>query len=334
MSSKRKPVYSQDNHEDLFIGTSSLLKKVLGHAGRLAGSNANVLIQGESGTGKELLARYLHHLEAELDRPFVALNCAAIPDNLIESEFFGHEAGAFTGADKRKIGRVEMADGGDLFLDEINSLKPELQAKLLRMIQEQEFYRVGATEPTQVQFRVIAAANSKLDELVQEGKFRQDLYYRLRVVSLELPALRERIEDIPILSEHFLKKYSPPAKRIASDAMAVLKRYSWPGNVRELQNLMRSVSLLSRSDIITVDDLPRWVRDVKQATTVSSAESHRGWCVWPKENRLKDVLDQIESEYIQHVIDDQNGNVSAAAKVLGISRSNLYYRLKRSAIMH
>ncbi|MFH1653595.1 MAG: sigma-54 dependent transcriptional regulator [Pseudomonadota bacterium] len=299
------------------IGRSRALSELLEKAKKVKGyHDAHVLIEGESGTGKELLARYVHRLEENSHRPFVVVNCAAIPENLIESEFFGHEKGSFTGAICKKIGKLTLADNGDLFLDEINTLKPELQAKLLRAIQEKEFCPVGGNEPITSNFRVIAATNENLDKLVQEGKFRLDLYHRLKIVQLHMSPLRERKDDIPVLIDHFLNKFSKKGsvKKISKGAMDKLLNNNWPGNVRELENIVHSAVILSQGDMIDGDDLPL----SKRSTTKQEDQNML----------LKDYINSAEKNYIQSVLDNLNGNREKAADHLGISRATLYNKMK------
>jgi DNA-binding NtrC family response regulator len=323
----------EDMNESLetqnFIGSSKTFKGVLDQAKQLRGYEANVLIEGESGTGKELLAKFIHRNEGNSKRPFIAVNCAAIPDTLIESELFGHEQGAFTTAIKRKIGKFELANGGDIFLDEINSLKPELQAKLLRILQEKEFYRVGGTQPLQVKFRVISASNVNLSDEVGRGRFRQDLLYRLRVVSLTMPPLRERVEDIEELSFYFLRKHCRPnqLKTLSADVMDQFKKYNWPGNIRELENLIQSLIIMSKTTEIQSTDLPNAVNAAfvtKQNLTPTSTEHVSSASALS----LKEALESVEKELIRKMIAAQNGNVTLAARALKISRSKVYYTLK------
>ncbi len=313
-----------------FIGSSATFKGVLEQARLLKSFDANVLIEGESGTGKELLAKFIHKNEGNPRRPFIAVNCAAIPENLIESEFFGHEQGSFTSAIKRKIGKFELANGGDVFLDEINSLKPELQAKLLRVLQEKEFYRVGGTQSIQVNFRVISATNVRLQEEVSAGRFRQDLLYRLRVISLTMPSLRDRIEDIDDLLLFFLRKHSKAGqlKTLSPDVRERFRTYVWPGNIRELENLTQSLIIMSKTNEIQMTDLPAWMRGANGQALVQNATQTPALEGGVTANSLKEYLDQVEKDYIRQSIRTQNGNVTQAARTLKISRSKVYYTLK------
>ena len=244
---------------DSIVGSSGALQKVLGVVRKVAKSNTTILIHGETGTGKELIAGAIHHNSLRATRNFVKVNCAALQENLLESELFGHEKGAFTGADKQRIGRFEQADGGTMFLDEVGDMSPSTQAKILRVLQEHEFERLGGTRTLKVDVRLIAAANRSLPAMVTAGQFREDLYYRLNVVSIEMPPLRERKEDIEALAGHFVRKFSGELKKkidgIAPDAQKMLMRYHWPGNIRELQNALERAVLLTEDRMIATDDL-------------------------------------------------------------------------------
>ncbi|PIW64775.1 MAG: hypothetical protein COW13_00495, partial [Candidatus Omnitrophica bacterium CG12_big_fil_rev_8_21_14_0_65_50_5] len=244
------------------LGASPAFRRLIDMAGRVKGFDANVLIEGESGTGKELLARYIHAQEGDLTRPFIAVNCASIPENLIESELFGHEKGAFTGALYRRLGKFELANNGDIFLDEISTLKPSMQAKILRVLQEKEIVRIGSSATTKTNFRVIAATNEDLAMMVSRNIFRVDLYHRLRVVNLHIPPLRERRMDVPVLVGHFLFKYGRQNryKEISTAAMELLRSYDWPGNIRELENIIHNLIIMSKNEVIEAGDLPDWIR--------------------------------------------------------------------------
>jgi len=316
------------------LGSSESILRLLRDAKYLKGHmNANVLILGESGTGKELLARYIHLAEKDSKRPFVAVNCAAIPDSLIESELFGYERGAFTGANRRKIGKFELANGGDIFLDEISSLRLDLQAKILRVIQEKEIVRIGGNTAIPINFRVISATNDNLTKLVDEGKFRLDLYHRIRVVEFTMPPLRERKKDIPMLVNYFLSKdnVTEYPKKITRAALQKLEEYSWPGNVRELENVILSLSILSHSDIIEEKHLPEWLKDsVSEDFTVSKGQS------LSLENSIKftDFLKKAELMYIRMCLNKHNGDKTRTAEALEMSRSNLYIKLRELGLSH
>jgi two-component system NtrC family response regulator len=292
------------------IGSSEKMKEVLDLAGRVAVSDASLLITGESGTGKELLAKGVHFNSRRADGPFIAVNCAAIPDSLIESELFGHVRGAFTGAVKDKEGKFELADGGTLFLDEIGDLRIDLQAKILRALQEREVDRVGGGKPISVDVRVIAATNKDIEQAVKEGAFREDLYYRLNVITLFIPPLRDRKEDIPLLASHFLKKFNKDADiRIDSGALSLLTAYGWPGNVRELENVIERASVLKRGAFITRDELPEKLTKERQGVEdIILNLPERGIS-----------LEDLEKNLIVKALDKHKGNQTRAAEYLGIT---------------
>ncbi|MDZ7289677.1 MAG: sigma-54 dependent transcriptional regulator [candidate division KSB1 bacterium] len=305
------------------VSQSAAMEEVLNLAGRVAESTATVLIRGESGTGKELIAKAIHFSSPRKDKPFIAVNCAALNENLLESELFGHERGAFTGADKQRRGRFELADGGTIFLDEIGDVPLATQVKLLRVLQEHQFERVGGTQTIQVDVRVIAATNRNLEEKIKEGTFREDLFYRLNVVSIEIPPLRQRREDIAPAIEYFLQKYATANKKkslsLSKEAMDVLLRYDYPGNMRELQNLIERAVVLSRGEVITTADLPLPVRNLISEQTATP----------PQPATLPERVEALEKEMILEALQRAGGNQSQAAKALGISERNLRYRLQK-----
>jgi len=279
-----------------------------------------VLITGESGTGKELVARAIHETSGKKDAPFVAVNCSAIPESLIESELFGHEKGAFTGADRRRIGRFEQADGGTLFLDEIGDIPLQVQVKLLRALQERTVERVGGDVAIHVDVRIIAATNKNLEKEIENGSFRDDLFYRINVVHIDIPPLRKRRADIPVLAEHFLKVYALEHGKdvctLTSEALDTLVKYSFPGNVRELGNIIEQAVVLSRGDTITLLDFP--MRVSKETETA------------PDESlSLEDRLADIERKALHKALRESNGNKSAAARILGISEHKVRYLVKK-----
>jgi DNA-binding NtrC family response regulator len=288
---------------------------------RLARTPTTVLITGESGTGKELVARALHRQSDRAARPFVAVNVAAIPDTLIESELFGHEKGAFTGAHARRLGRFELAHGGTLFLDEIGSLRLELQTKLLRALQEREIERVGGGRPVAVDVRVLAATNVNLRQAVRERAFREDLFYRLNVVPVHVPPLRERREDIPVLVDHFVRKLARACGRdvrgVSAGALDALVRYDWPGNVRELENALHRAVVLARGPVIQLDDVPL---DVAIPETARHLPED---AVLP----LRDACDRFERQYVLRVLERAGWNVSRAARILGVHRNTILAKL-------
>ena len=280
----------------------------------VADSDASVLLLGESGTGKELVARALHWSSSRRAGPFVAVNCAAVPESLLESELFGHEKGAFTGADRKHVGLFAAAHGGTLFLDEVGDLPLAMQAKLLRAIQEKAVRPVGGAELVQLDLRLVTATNRDLVALVPEGKFREDLYYRLAVIPIRLPALRERAEDIPLLAEHFLRdaerRLGKHLAGYAADALAWMREYRWPGNVRELENVVERAAVLAAGPIVTLADV----------RTEFSVE--------PAASALRPTLDELERQYIRRVLDEVEGDKQAAAKILGVSVRTLQRKEK------
>ncbi|MBW2477619.1 MAG: nitrogen regulation protein NR(I) [Deltaproteobacteria bacterium] len=323
------------------IGQSKPMQAVYKILGKVAPSDVTVLISGESGTGKELIARAIHFNSPRLGKPFLALNCAAIPRELLESELFGHEKGAFTGASERKIGKFEQANGGTLFLDEIGDMPFELQAKLLRVLQEKEVTRTGGSSNIQIDVRIVAATNQNLKNKVREREFREDLFYRLNVVPLELPPLRDRQEDIPALVDFFLSRtheeYATNAKGVTSEAMDVLINYHWPGNVRELENVIQRAALLSPDALLAVEDFPDLCDTSSDVRGDSSLE---GLIANKLENALAQmdlqdmdnlyemVLHQMERPLINIVLNKMRGNQVRAAEILGINRNTLRKKIQ------
>ena len=308
------------------IGRTPAMREMYQLIEKVAPSPTTVLISGESGTGKELVARALHHQSDRRDAPFVQINCGAIPESLFEAELFGYEKGAFTGAVTRKPGRFELADGGTLFLDEVGELPRDLQVKLLRALQERQIDRVGGLGPVKVDVRLIAATNVDLMEAVQNGDFREDLYYRLNVIPIHLPPLRERTDDIPLLVENFLSKFNQrldkAVQRVAPDAMAALFAYRWPGNIRELENLMERSVLLSEGDTIRLTDLPG-LRAAPAPVNEAADLEHLGLKEYVRVHTVK-----LERSRIQRVLESESGNVTRAARTLGISRKSLQTKMK------
>ena len=308
------------------IGKGKAIRNVLDMVHRAAPSKSTVLITGESGTGKELIARALHQASPRKDQPFIAVNCMALGSGVLESELFGHEKGSFTGATARRKGRFETANGGTLFLDEIGELSHDMQVKLLRVLQERTFERVGGQEPIEVDIRVVAATNKDLKKAIEDGSFREDLYYRLNVVSVELPPLRERREDIPSLAMHFLTKYAKENgkefKGFSTSAMEYLTAYEWPGNVRQLENVIERCTVLSVGDTIGAEDLPPEIRD--EESQFKSAVD-----MLPLRLNLADTLDKIEAAVIRRALVKSEFVQVKAAEMLGVSKSNLQYKLKK-----
>jgi DNA-binding NtrC family response regulator len=304
------------------VGAHGSMQEVFRIVHKVARSSSTVLIYGESGTGKELVARAIHVTSERRDRPFAAVNVAALPETILEAELFGYEKGAFTGADARKIGHFEQASGSTLFLDEVGELKRDLQVKLLRTLQEREVLRVGGTEPVPVDVRVVAATNRDLEREVRQGRFREDLFYRLNVIPIALPPLRERRTDIPLLVEHFLAKHAEPGRTrgIAPEALEALVGYSWPGNVRELESAVERTLLLADGDVVRLDELPPAVRMRSRALA-------GGLAIDIPDEGLD--LDGLERGLILRAIDKSGGNVTRAARLLGLSRRTLQYRLEK-----
>jgi DNA-binding NtrC family response regulator len=309
------------------VGSSPAMLEVYKLVARVAESKSTVLLQGESGTGKELIARAIHANGPRRDKPFIPVNCGALPDTLLESEMFGYEKGAFTGAAGQKVGLFESANGGTLFLDEIGELGQALQVKLLRVMQDQEVRRVGGTTSTKVDVRIIAATNRDLEQFVKEGKFRDDLYYRLKVVPITLPSLAERREDIPMLVHHFLQKCAAgtthAVRGVLPETMALLTQHRWPGNVRELENAIERAVSLSHGPLLTPEDLPEVIR--QGATGERDARLYR--------SELSDegglTLEEVEKRHLTRVLKETKGNKVKAAKILGIDRRTLYRMAER-----
>ena len=312
---------------DEIVSASDIMEEALNLAGRVAASNATVLLRGESGTGKELVAKAIHYHSPRADFPLVKVNCAALPETLLESELFGHEKGAFTGAAARRIGRFEAADKGTLFLDEIGELAPAMQVKLLRVLQEREFERLGGNQTIKTDVRVITATNRDIEKAIREGLFREDLYYRLNVVSIVIPPLRERKEDIPGLIDHFVTRYAKENRKeisgISAEARDLLMRYSYPGNVRELENIIERAVVLSKKGHVTAADLPLHLRAVTEEGALPARK--------PKDT-LNETLDTVERGLIIEALKEAGGVQTRAAERLGISERVLRYKLKKYRI--
>ncbi len=324
----------QENLENRFginqiIGHSKATQELLSMVERAAPAKSTVLIYGESGTGKELIAKAIHFASPRAKAPFISVNCMALNPGVLESELFGHEKGSFTGAVAMRRGRFELADGGTLFLDEIGELSPELQVKLLRVLQERKFERVGGNEEVEVDIRIVTATNKNLEKEVEEGRFREDLYYRLNVVHIEVPPLRERREDIPLLAAHFAQKYAEenavPAKTFSPDAMDYLTAYEWPGNIRQLENVVERCMVLASGEMVNVTDLPADLRD--EETQYKSAVD-----LLPVELDLADALEKIEAAVIRRALVRADFVQVKAAELLGISKSLLQYKLRKYKI--
>ena len=312
------------------VGRSEALKSAMRLAVRAAKSDATVLVFGESGTGKELFARLIYEESLRRDRKFIAVNCSAIEQTLLGSTLFGHEKGAFTGADRQKKGLFEEANGGTIFLDEIGELSHDMQVKLLRVLQEGEFMRVGGTETVKVDVRVITATNRDLAQAVKEGKFREDLYYRLNVIQIHLPPLRERAGDVADLVRHYTSLIGGPTRGVSPAAMEALVAYPWPGNVRQLRNVMERTLVLSPNDVLELSDFPEEIQAMRLAAGSSRNPSAQADCpsVHGDDSTPSDDLLEMERRHIQAVLEACCGNKKLAAERLGISRSTLYEKLK------
>lgn len=326
LSMENEKLRSQDNDElqekyRLLYGQSLAMAKVEKLIEAAAAYDCNVLISGESGCGKELVARKIFSLSERSDQPFVAVNCAAIPENIIESELFGYVKGAFTGADRNKIGLLEQANGGTLFLDEVNNASLSLQAKLLRVLQDGSYYRIGDTEAQSVNMRVITASNRNLPEMIKSGEFRQDLFYRLKVVDIGLPALRERRQDIPLLANFFLNRHATRLGKnlngMSTKVLAALMRHDWPGNVRELENVVLSMTIMAMGNRINEEDLPAELAD-DEGGQLRSLDF-----VAPQS------LEEIEAYFIRKTLREQGGDRTLSAEILGIDKSTLWRKMKR-----
>jgi DNA-binding NtrC family response regulator len=316
----------EKNKISSIISNSSNMEEVLSISARAAESKATVLITGENGTGKEILAKAVHYISPRKDKPFIAVNIPALSENLLESELFGHEKGSFTGAERLRKGRFELADKGTIFLDEIGDIPPSIQVKLLRVLQEQQIERVGSTETINIDVRIIAATNQNLEKKIKEGIFREDLFYRLNIISVHIPPLRERKEDIMSLIEFFIDKYSKennkPKFEISKEAADYLLKYNYPGNVRELENIIERAVVLARGSVITINDLPMNVKGLKTEEKITDAE--------PKS--LTEQVESLEKRLIYDALTNSGGNQTKAGKLLGITERNLRYKIKKYGI--
>jgi len=320
MSSENERLKKEVSIDHQMIGESQPMRKIYNFIGKVAQADSTVLVRGESGTGKELMAHAIHMNSARSAKPFIAINCATLSETLLESELFGHEKGAFTGAIGQKQGKLELADGGTLFLDEVGELTPMIQAKLLRVLQEHEFERVGGMRPRKVNLRIVAATNKNLEEAVSKGGFRQDLYYRLNVVSVIMPPLRDRREDIQLLASYFASIYSKKCKRriqgISPEARSLLRAYDWPGNVRELQNVIERAMVLGSSQVIGPEDLPETLLETDDSSALSMARYH-------------EKVTEAKKQIVIRAIDDAGGNYAEAARQLGLHPNNLHRLVRK-----
>ncbi|GAA0178290.1 sigma-54 dependent transcriptional regulator [Clostridium sediminicola] len=311
----------KNNTGKVIIGDSPKMKEVLQIVDRVAKSNASILITGESGTGKELIANAVHYNSDRSENPYIKVNCGVIPENLIESELFGHEKGAFTGAISKKLGKFERADGGTILLDEVGELSLATQVKLLRVLQEKEIERVGGSEVLKIDVRVLAATNRNLEKMIEEGTFREDLYYRLNVIPLELPPLRERKDDIPFLVQYFIAKYCKEMGRdlieLNEEAMHILIQYTWKGNIRELENVIERLVILSKGSCIMKEDLPKdmYLKEVESQDFILTDDGIN--------------LEEVEKSLITQALVKTDNNRTKAAKLLGITRHTLLYRMEK-----
>jgi len=329
--------------DELFVGKSAVMQEVFKTIGRVAPTDASVLILGESGTGKELVARAIYHYGRRVEKPFLAINCAAIPETLLESELFGHEKGSFTGAERQRIGKFEQCHGGTLFLDEIGDMTPLTQAKILRVLQDGRFERVGGNKPVETDVRVIAATSRNLDAMITAGTFREDLFYRLNICTIRLPPLRERREDIPILIRHFLRlsarEFGKSVKNVTPEAMAALESYAWPGNVRQLQSIVKQSLLRVHGPVLTLDALPMELKgnatrlpSDQQGEPITGASELTHFI----RDRLQsgstdlhaEISDRIERVLLTEVLAFTNGNLTQTATILGITRPTLRSKLQ------
>jgi DNA-binding NtrC family response regulator len=313
---------ADQTEREFIVGPSKITRDIIDLVHKIAKLSATVLVLGESGTGKELLARLVHREAGDAEAPFIAVNLAAIPRELAESTLFGHERGAFTGAHRQQLGKFELASGGTLFLDEVGDLRLDLQAKLLRSIQEGEIERVGGTKPIKTEFRLIAATNVDLEKAVKEGRFREDLYYRINVIPIKLPPLRERVEDIPLLADFFLRRYNTRFRKriqgITDQTMALLKKYWWPGNIRELENLIERLVAVSDKEYISEEDLPLEFHFAQLEPQGMRAES-----------LFEAATNAFERNFILRALEKNGGNVTGTAEYLGIPLSTLKYKMDK-----
>ena len=322
------------------VGDSASLKQVMAAVGRAAPTNATVLIQGESGVGKELVARTIHRNSLRSRERFVQVNCAAIPEELIESELFGHEKGSFTGATEKQVGKFEQADRGTIFLDEVGDMSQKTQAKVLRVLQEQEVERLGSARTIKVDVRVIAATNKNLEEAIERGEFREDLFFRLNVIPIIVPPLRERREDIPRLVQHFAKRtaeeHNLKPKKFEPSATDALSRYRWRGNIRELRNTVERLLIMAPSEVVRVEDLPPEIRSGEPARVTMATEpdvpAKTGESVVPGAGTLREFKDAAERAYLVQKLRENNWNISRTAELIDTPRSNLYKKLEQYGI--
>jgi two-component system nitrogen regulation response regulator GlnG len=341
-----EPLLESEDYDLGIVGRSEVMQQVFKLVGQVAASDATALITGESGTGKELVARAIYHHSNRNEQPFLAVNCAAIPEQLLESELFGHEKGSFTGAANQRIGKFEQCNLGTIFLDEIGDMTPPTQTKILRVLQSGTFERVGGNQPIKVDVRVIAATNKPLEAAVAARQFREDLFYRLNVVRIQIPPLRDRREDIPLLVNYFLKKFGHEQQRapksIAASVIKVLEKYHWPGNVRELENAIRRAHVMAKSDAILQGDLPPEITGTNvlpsasgftgEGTANDAAALARQLFQWAKRDPKLKIIPAVERELVIQALKETNDNQVHAAKLLGITRATLRKRIEKFGI--
>lgn len=333
-------VLPAEDSGDRIIGHSQVMQEMCKAVGRIAPQDVNVLVLGESGTGKELVARALYHHSQRADRPFLAINCAAIPETLLESELFGHEQGAFTGAQRRRIGKFEQCNGGTLFLDEIGDMTPALQAKMLRVLQEQQFERLGSNETLQTRVRVLTATNHDLEKLVNEGRFRKDLFYRLNVISIKIPPLRERVDDVAELAHYFLFRYdrelSLDLRAFAPETLELLQSYAWPGNVRELQSVIKQAMLNASGNILLPEFLPESLRREPSGCESPKLESSRfdleglidSLILRNETGIYQQVIEEVERLLLARIYRHTHGHQAQASELLGLNRTTLRHKMR------
>jgi two-component system nitrogen regulation response regulator GlnG len=350
-----QPLLDSEDYALGIIGRSEGMQEVFKTIGQVAASDATVLITGESGTGKELVARAIYHHSRRSDRAFLAINCAAIPENLLESELFGHEKGAFTGAGTQRIGKFEQCDGGTLFLDEIGDMSPVTQTKVLRVLQSGTFERVGGNQSVQANVRIMAATNQPLEDAVAARRFREDLFYRLNVVRIRIPPLRARREDIGVLADYFLKRFADgrgvTPRSLSPEVLAALERYAWPGNVRELENIIQRATVLAKGRVVLLNDLPPEITGAggaphpESVAAVPAGGGHadasppedpaalaQALFRWARQDAGRRVIPAVERELVVQALKETEGNQVRAAKLLGITRATLRKRIARYEI--
>ncbi|MBI2606857.1 MAG: sigma-54-dependent Fis family transcriptional regulator [Deltaproteobacteria bacterium] len=336
LSRENQNLRSRVEKSRVMIAESAVMKALKQAIRRVAPANASVLVTGENGTGKELVAKSIHALSNRYDKPFVEVNCAAIPEELIESELFGHEKGSFTGATQMKRGKFDLAHEGTLFLDEIGDMSLKTQAKILRILQEQRFERVGGSQTIEVDVRVIAATNKDLPEEIRKGLFREDLYYRLNVVPFRVPPLRERGEDIRAITEHFFSEFASPeqkTKRLSEDAMPLFEGYSWPGNVRELKNTVERLVIFTDSEVISAEEIAVLLPGLASSAPPAASEAAIAQSVIASAGAsLRDAKTEFEKEFILNKLRENDWNISKTAQILGIERSHLHRKIKSFGI--